>query len=164
MRVLAGAVAATLLLAAPAIAQETSLETYPQRSFGAWSVYGFQGDCWMVNEDVEGASVSLSTNSRDTDLYIAVSHPDWTGVVKDANIAVRLSFAGFDQVRVASGLPVKGRGFSLFLAGADDAHLAILQAAPKLGFAASKVSLEVPLVDAGPAFNYMRQCTSEIRK
>jgi hypothetical protein len=163
MKAIAGAIAALLSFAGPASAQTTP-ETYPQRSFGAWSVYGFQGDCWMVNDHVGGASVSLSTNPRDADLYVAVANPAWTGIARNADIAVRLSFTGFDEVRAATGLPVKGRGFSLFLGGSSDSHLAALQAAPRLSFAATGIVLEVPLADAGAAFDYMRQCTREIRR
>lgn len=157
------AVAALLPLAPSAHAQD-SFETYPQRNFGAWSVYGFQGDCWMVNEHVDGASVSLSTNARDTDLYIAVANPAWSDIAEDANLAVRLTFNGFDEVGAASGLPVKGRGFSLFLGGMEDARLAALQAAPWLRVSGTNVAFEIPLADAGPAFEYLRQCTRDIRR
>jgi hypothetical protein len=162
MRAIACAGAA-LLSMGPALAQD-SLETYPRRDFGAWSVYGFQGDCWMVKDGVGGASVALSTNPGDSDLYIAVENPGWTDIAGDASIEVRLSFADFDAVRPANGLAVKGRGFSLFLGGAVDSHLAALQAAPRLRFAAAGIAVEVPLADAGPAFDYMRQCTKDIRR
>ncbi|MBC9031802.1 hypothetical protein IAG41_05300 [Sphingomonas sp. JC676] len=155
--------AITLFLATPASAQD-SLETYPQRSFGAWSVYGFQGDCWMVNDSVGGASVSFSTNPRDTDLYIAVENPAWGHIAADASLEVRLSLAGSDAVYAATGLARRGRGFSLFLKGAGDPRLTPLRATLGLGFAAPRIALDVPLADAGPAFDYMRQCTEEIRK
>ena len=149
----------------PVTAQpQDMLETYPQRSFGAWSVYGFQGDCWMVNDHAGGASVSLSTNARDTDLYVAVENPAWTGIAPDASLDVRVAFADFDKMRPANGLARKGRGFSLFLAEAKDSHLATLQAAPRLSFAGRGIVLDVPLGDARDAFDYMRQCTREIRK
>lgn len=162
MRAIAGAALASIVLAGAAQAQD-ALETYPQRSFGPWSVYGFQGDCWMVNDDVSGASVSLSTNAGDTDLYIAAQHPGWSDIAENAQLEVRLSFAGFDAVRAANGLPVRGRGFSLFLDGARDSHLGALQASPQLRLAFSGVALDVPLADTGPAFDYMRRCTARIR-
>jgi hypothetical protein len=162
MKVLACAGAA-LLSIGPAIAQD-AIETYPRRSFGAWSVYGFQGDCWMVKDGIGGASIALSTNPGDSDLYIAVENPAWTEIAGDIDIDVRLSFTGFDAVRPASGLAKKGRGFSLFLSGGEDSHLAALQAAPRLRLAAPNLAIDVPLADAGPAFDYMRQCTKEIRK
>lgn len=156
------ALAAAFALAPAARAED--LLTYPQRDFGAWSVYGFQGDCWMVNDHVDGASVSFSTNPRDTNLYIAVANPAWTGIAQDARLDVRLSFDGFDAVRAASGLPVRGRGFSLFLQGPGDTHLAALRTAARLQVAAGGIALEVPFADARPAFDYMHQCTEDIRK
>lgn len=159
----AACAAAALFLASPALAQDT-LETYPRRTFGNWSVYGFQGDCWMVNETAGGASISFSTSSRDTDLYIAVGDPAWTNIAKNADLAVRVSFARFDANRRAIGLPVGGRGFSLFLGDAADSHLAALRAAPHIRFTAPDIALEVPLAGAGPAFDHMRQCTGDIRK
>lgn len=162
MRAIACATSA-LLLVTPALAQD-SLETYPQRSFGSWSVYGFQGDCWMVNDDVGGASVSFSTNPHDTDLYVAVENPAWSHITADASLDVRLSLAGSDSVHAATGLAVRGRGFSLFLKGAGDLRLTPLRAAPSLRFTAPNIALGVPLADAGPAFDYMRQCTEAIRK
>ncbi len=163
MKTFIACAAAALLIAAPALAQQ-SLETYPQRSFGAWSVYGFQGDCWMVNDNIGGASVSFSTNPRDTDLYLAVENSAWRHIAADANLDVRLSFAGSAAVYSASGLARRGRGFSLFLKGAGDPRLTPLRAAPGLGVATLNVALDVPLANAGPAFDYMRQCTEEIRK
>jgi len=160
MRIL---ISAALFAAAPVAAQET-LETYPQRNFGAWSVYGFQGDCWMVNDHVGGASVSFSTNPRDNDLYLAVENPAWSHIAADASIDVRLSFAGSSGVYPASGLARKGRGFSLFLKGAGDPRLTPLRAASGLGVTTLNVALDVPLADAGQAFDYMRRCTEEIRK
>jgi hypothetical protein len=162
MRNIAYAIAA-LFLAVPALAQE-SLETYPQRSFGAWSVYGFQGDCWMVNDNVGGTSVSFSTNPRDTDLYVAVENPAWGHIAADASLDVRLSFAGSATLYAASGLAPRGRGFSLFVKGAGDPRLTPLRATPGLGVAVLNIALDVPLADAGPAFDYMRRCTENIRK
>lgn len=154
---------AALLMPVAAQAQDR-LETYPQRSFGAWSVYGFQGDCWMVNDHAGGASVSLSTNARDTDLYVAVENPAWTDIAPDESLEVRVAFIGVDALRPANGLARRGRGFSLFLTGAKDSHLAALQDAPRLSFAGRDIALDVPLSDARAAFDYMRQCTREIRK
>lgn len=157
--------ACAIVLLTPAAARaQDMLATYPQRSFGAWSVYGFQGDCWMVNDHAGGASVSLSTNARDTDLYVAVENPAWTGIAPDASLEVRVAFAGADTVHPANGLARKGRGFSLFLPGGTESHLATLQTSPRLSFTGRDIALELPLGDASDAFDYMRQCTREIRK
>ena len=153
-----------MLAAAPAAAQEAANpdETYTEKVFGDWRVYGFEKACWFVLE-ADGGELDLSTSPDEPELYVSLANPAWTDLDSDAEYKGRVRFGTLDRELSAMGLFSDGKGGAMLVDGDDDSWLGALAAAPSIRVEIAGHAIERPLAGAGEAIAYMRACTRASR-
>jgi len=156
MRIIA-TTAILIAIATPAYAQET----FPEKDFGRWTVYGYANDCWMTTTLEDGVDLKLSPDRNRTDLYFTLRSEAWTSIEKSKRYPIRIEFGSVDEVITGFGSTSENLapGVGMFLKSPSLAYLPILEKAPTIRFSLNgKPVVTLSLTGSAPAFAYFRQC------
>jgi hypothetical protein len=85
------------------ITSASAEETYPEKQFGSWTVYGWADDCWMKSDFSDGTQLSYSWDSKDDSSYILIRNSKWTSIQKDENYSVKMAIDDWETTDAASG-------------------------------------------------------------
>lgn len=96
---------APLLVAAPASAQ-----TFEEWKSGNWTVYAYEGECWLVSRDGVDTQLSIGVSHSDPDFYVSAGKPGWSSATPSMTYSVRLRFGSIDRTSDGAGLQGRVRG------------------------------------------------------
>jgi hypothetical protein len=143
--------------AAPVAAQET----FAEKQFGNWRVYGWARGCWMRTLLPDGTSIAFSDDRRRGDFYVTLSNPGWASIQDRKTYPIRVQFGMIDTV--VNGFGARNTGappsVGMFLRASDSSPLDTLKRAPSIQFSLQGKSLaSVSAMPTAPAFAYFEKC------
>jgi hypothetical protein len=155
-------VAALLLALAPAAAAE---ESFPEKRFGSWTVYGWDESCWIATERADGTSVRISDSDKPGDVYLAFANPawDWIEGGSQMEMTVRIGTADFEATGFGNARGEMQPGIGLFLDSSERSYLSLIRAAQSLtltyqGKQVTQVTLDVPR----EGYDYYERCLATV--
>lgn len=92
-------------------------ETYPERQFDFWRVYGWDKSCWMSGEYEDGTTFSYSLDMNPVRSYIALRNRKWKSIQAGKSYAIRLEIDGWQTTDAATGVAMGESGVSYFIKG-----------------------------------------------
>lgn len=161
------AAAAAVALSAPAAHAQQSNYTFPKQQIGAWSVYGYDDKCWMLQPNASnGTTISFAFRKGRPTLYISAEDRSWTALEESKRYDVRVELGPISGIM--AGFAVQGKTIGpvlgVFVTQAGGDYFATLRRANslKLRIDGTSVTVDVPMSGSGAAIDYFEKCSQAL--
>lgn len=158
---LASAAALMCALVPAASAQES----FPEKEFGRWRVYGWDKSCWISTEAADGTSFRISDSDNPGDVYLSFANPawDWIEGGSTLNMTVRLGTTDIEATGFGNGGATMPPGVGLFLDSTERSHLAMLRAGGSVALShEGKLLTRLDVDLSGEGYDYYDRCLKQM--